>query len=326
MPWKKALLAFVAAFALVTGGWLGYLYLSKPAMAEPWKEKFDPTPQRLARGKFLFHNVTHCGDCHSKHDDTRFGRPVWPEAEGIGTPFPAGEDFPGTLTSSNLTPDPETGLGNWTDGEKARAIREGVSRDGRALFPVMPYQDYRWLSDEDVRSLVVYLNTLTPVRNPLPPTKINFPVNLFIKALPQPVGRVPQPDPANRLKYGEYLAHISGCESCHTPMVKGEHDYTRRFGGGREFPGPHRSRVVSANISSDPETGIGRWSAGQFVEKFYQYRKYLEEGSPPVGPEGFTVMPWLGICQWPQEDLEAVYSYLMSQPGVKQAVETHPGS
>ena len=170
--WKKAALAFLGTFVLVVGSGVGYLYFEPPATAEPWKGVIQATPERLVRGRFLFNNVNHCADCHSRHDETRFGRPVIPDGNGAGALFPAGPDFPGVITSSNVTPDVETGIGSWTDGEKVRAIREGISRDGHALFPIMPYPDYSRLSDEDVKALVVYMNSLAPVRNPLPKTRI----------------------------------------------------------------------------------------------------------------------------------------------------------
>src|SRR5216110_697497 len=75
---------------------------------------------------------------------------------------------PGKICFPNLTPDPETGLGAWTDGEILRAIREGVSRDGRALFPMMPYTEFRALSDEDTRAIVAYLRTMPAVKNAVP--------------------------------------------------------------------------------------------------------------------------------------------------------------
>ncbi len=323
--WKKVLLSALVSLAIVVAGTVGYLYFRSPEMAPPWTGKIEATPERLARGRILFHNVTHCGDCHSRKDETRFGRPELPGGIGAGQLFSAGPDFPGSVTAQNLTPDPETGLGSWTDGEKVRAIREGVDKHGRALFPIMPYPDYGRLSDEDVKAIVVYMNSLAPVKNALPPSRINFPVNLLIKGAPRPVGHVPEPDRGDPLKLGEYLVHVAGCDSCHTPMVKGQHDYSKRFGGGRDFPGPNGIRVVSANISPDPETGIGRWSEAQFLEKFYQYRKYVDGPSPQVGPDGFTVMPWLGVCQWPEEDLKAVFAFLMRQKPVYQAVETRPG-
>ena len=71
--------------------------------------------------------------------------------------------FPGTLVASNITPDPDTGLGKWTDGEIIRAIREGVDRDGNALFPIMPYSHFRNMSEEDAQAIVAYLRSLPPL-------------------------------------------------------------------------------------------------------------------------------------------------------------------
>ena len=106
----------------------------------------------------------------------------------------------------NITSDPETGAGSWTDDQLARAIREGIGHDGRALFPMMPYESLRHMSDEDLASLVVYIRSLPPVRNPLPKTEIIFPVKYLIRNVPQPVtGPVSSPDRSDRVKWGEYL-------------------------------------------------------------------------------------------------------------------------
>jgi hypothetical protein len=82
--------------------------------------------------------------------------------------------------------------------------------------------------------------------------------------------------------------------------------------------------VVSANITPDKDTGIGKWSERDFLNKFYQYRRYVEQGSPKVGPEGFTLMPWLPFCQLPEGDLKAIFTFLKTQTPVYNAVETHP--
>jgi hypothetical protein len=237
--------------------------------------------------------------------------------------MPPEAGLPGRVAARNILPDKETGIGNWTDGEKIRAIREGISRDGHALFPMMPYESFRHMSDEDVYSLVAYLNSLPPVKNALPATEIGFPVSLLIKSAPQPAGSVPEPDRADKLKYGEYLVTMAGCTICHTPAEKGQPKKGMRLAGGQAFRFPG-ALVVSANITPDPETGIGRWSEQDFLDKFYQYRDYVESGSPTVGPESFTLMPWLAFSQRPQEELSAIYAYLKSQPALHHAVETHP--
>ena len=77
----------------------------------------------------------------------------------------------GTLYAPNTTPDKETGLGNWTDDEIARAVREGVAKDGHALFPIMPYPNFRHMSDEDLASVIVYIRSIPAIRNPIAKTR-----------------------------------------------------------------------------------------------------------------------------------------------------------
>jgi len=117
---------------------------------------------------------------------------------------------------------------------------------------------------------------------------------------------------------------MGGCAECHTQEKRGEPIRGMRLAGGREFRLPI-AVVVSGNITPDADTGIGKWSEQQFLDKFYQYKEYAEKGSPQVGPEGYTLMPWLGLSKLPPEELGAIYAYLMSQPAVRHAVETHPG-
>jgi len=191
------------------------------------------------------------------------------------------EDLPCKIYARNITSDPETGLGNWTDGEKIRAIREGISRDGHALFPMMPYGNYRLMSDEDAESLVAYLNTLKPVRNPLPPTEVAFPVNLLIKGAPRPVNGTVPPVPKTDSGYGQYLVTVGGCAECHTPSEKGRQDPTKLLAGGMKFGiRPLNVQVVSANITPDPDTGIGKWTREYFLERFQRHRNVPVEGPP----------------------------------------------
>src|SRR3712207_2658678 len=103
------------------------------------------------------------------------------------------------LIAPNITPDEETGAGKWTDDMFARAIREGIGHDGRALFPAMPYQNYRNYSDEDVAAIVVYLRSIPPVRNELPKSEIPFPLSRLINLVPEPLtGPVAEPDTSTR--------------------------------------------------------------------------------------------------------------------------------
>jgi len=321
--WKRLVGFGVAVVVLVFSLGFAYLYFRSPTAAPPSSVKIDPSPARLARGKYIFHQIGACSDCHSQRDYTRFGGPVVEGGEGVGFAFPQEMGFPGTIVAPNITPDQETGIGNWTDGELIRAIRDGVGRDGRALFPLMPYKGFRAMSDEDTYALVAYLRTLPRVRNVLPRSRIDFPVSMFIKSVPRPAGHVPPVDRNNLLKYGEYLATLGGCGNCHTPMEKGEPMPGKWLAGGEIFRTP-MGTVVSSNITPDMDTGIGKWSEQDFLNKFYQYRRYVEQGSPKIGPEGFTLMPWLAFCQLPEEDLKAILTFLKVQPPVYNAVETHP--
>ena len=179
--WKKVVAAVALVIFAAAGVGFGYLYLRKPAVAPPPAIQVEMTPERIERGRWLFGNLAACDGCHSERDFTRFGGPVVDGGLGKGFVFPAELGMPGTVVAPNITPDKETGIGAWTDGEKIRAIREGIGRDGRVLFPMMPYPNYRRMSDEDVYSLVAFLNTLAPARSSLPRTKIDFPVSMLFR-------------------------------------------------------------------------------------------------------------------------------------------------
>jgi mono/diheme cytochrome c family protein len=321
---KKILGFGLLAVCLVLGGGLAFLVFRKPAAVPPRAASVAVTPERVTRGKYLFEVVADCDGCHSERDFSRFGGPVVSAGRGKGFVFPDAMGLPGKVVAPNITPDAETGLGAWTDGEKIRAIRDGVSRDGSALFPMMGYPRFRHMSDEDVEAVVAYLNSLPPVRHRLPRTALAFPVSLLVKGEPRPAGSVPPPDRRDTVSYGAYLATLAGCQECHTKMDQGK-PVGRPFAGGEEFRFGPTMVAVSANITPDLETGIGAWSEQRFLDTFYQYRTYLAEGSPKAGPERFTVMPWLGFGQMEPGDLKAVYAWLRTQPAVKNKVETHPG-
>ena len=125
-------------------------------------------------------NVAVCLFCHSELDPSVEGLPIRAGSVGTGRSF-AQEGIP-FLNSPNITPDPATGAGNWSDDALARAIREGVGHDGRTLFPMMPYQNYRKMSDEDLASVITYVRSLPPISKQQPKTNVPFPVNRFINA------------------------------------------------------------------------------------------------------------------------------------------------
>src|SRR5262249_28870814 len=126
--------------------------------------------------------------------------------------------FPGRIRPRNITPDKETGLGNWTDGEILRAMREGVSKDGHPLFPQMPYGTYgKYLGDEDALAIIAYLKTLKPIKNDPGPMQVNFPVSMFVRAAPQPLEASPPPAPStsDKMARGKWLLKVCSCSDCH---------------------------------------------------------------------------------------------------------------
>lgn len=320
---RKTTIYTIAGLLLSASAALAYLMVRKPALRPAPVLRVTATAATVERGRYLFEHVLDCDGCHSERDFSRFGGPVIEGRRGVGVTFPPEMGLPGRISAPNLTSDSETGLGGWSDGEILRAIREGVSRDGRALFPMMPYAGYRNLSDEDAHSLIAYLRTLPAVHNVLPETQLSFPVNVRIKSAPAPVDSVGAP-PSDPVKYGEYLTLVGGCRECHTKEKRGQLVEELAFGGGREFK-IGSAMVVSANITPDTQTGLGKLTESQFLEKFYQYKDYAKHGSPKVGDDGFTLMPWLGFSQMEERDLKAIYAYLRTVKPVVQAVETHPG-
>ncbi|MBM3764777.1 MAG: cytochrome c [Acidobacteria bacterium] len=317
---KKILILSLGLIVALIGGGFCYLQLKQPNSLPPQDIQVPSTPEAIARGEYIFTVLADCDGCHSQRDATKFGLPVIVSGRGRGFTFPPELGLPGNVTAPNITSDMETGIGAWTNGEKIRAIREGISRDGRALFAFMPYQAFAKMSDKDVLSLVAYINTLPPVKNATPRTELKFPVNLLIKFDPAPARNVPE-----MADKGEYLVTIAECQTCHTILKDGVPTPGMEFAGGEPFS-MLGFKVVSANITPDNDTGIGKLSEAEFVEKFRQYRKYDVEGAPPLTADNFTLMPWLPFSRLSDEELKAIYGYLRKVKPVSHAVETRPGA
>ena len=321
--WKKILLFGSLGVVTVIGAGFGYLSLRSPNLLPAESIQVLMTPENIARGEYLFTVLADCDGCHSERDLSKFTAPAVARGRGRGWQLPKELGLPGDVVAPNITPDVETGIGAWTDGEKIRAIREGISRDGRPLFPMMPYQGFAKMSDNDVQALVAYMNTLPAVRNPLPRTNLNFPVNYLITGAPAPSRNIAAPNKSNKLEWGRYLVTVGGCGGCHTPMEKGAPIPGKEFAGGESFT-VASYKAVSANITPDTDTGIGKMSEAEFIERFHQYKKYVQDGPPATTPENFTLMPWLSFARMPSEDLSAIYAYLRTVKPVNHSVETHP--
>lgn len=321
---KRVFYAVVVAAVLVVAGFGAFLTLLRPVKANPKDIRVEMTAERIEHGRYLFESVANCGDCHSDRDWSRYTAPEKVGRRGVGMSFPEELGLPGAIVAPNITPDAETGLGKWSDGEKIRAIREGISRDGHPLFGFMPYRAFAALSDEDVQSLVAYLNTLQPVRNALPASRINFPQSLLNRLDPKPVtGPVNAPDRSNPRQYGEYLALMGGCKDCHSQMDKGTPVKGLEFGGGQAFQ-IGKLVVNSANITPDEETGLGRWSEERFLTRFRANEQLSLDNAPPANQSNFTLMPWVAFSHLKDDDVKALYAYLRGLKPVHNAVEAHP--
>lgn len=324
--WKKILASLLLLAVVVVGGGLAYLYFKPVNMRAASDLTVERTPERIARGSYLFNHVSSCAYCHSPSDEKRFAYPMIPGGMGQGRVVPD-PTLPGTIVASNITPDTETGAGRWTDGQLLRAIREGIGHDGRVLFPVMPYTFFRNLSDEDAYSIIAYMRTLPQGSSSLPATTVKFPVNLFIKFIPSPVGKVPPADRADPVAWGRYLVDIAGCKFCHSPVeMDGSPVKGKEFSGGHSFQLTAGARAVTPNLTPDRDTGTGTWSEAEWIEKFTQYKDYAANGSPVVEPNMNTAMPWLNFSNLETGDLHAIFAYLRTVPPVKNAVVTHPDS
>ena len=289
-----------------TIGWRPFIGPKKRALTA---RKFEATPERLKRGEYLSEHVAGCTYCHTPQAEGPNGPELVRGQKGGGQIFNI-PGLPGTVAAPNITPDRETGIGNFTDDQLARAIREGISHDGQTLFPMMPYVRFRRMSDEDLASVVVYLRTLPPIRNALPRTDIHFPVKYLIRGVPEPVTEPVQADLSTPTSRGEYVANLSSCLDCHTPRKRGRLDSSMNFAGGQVFDAS--GKIASPNITPDA-TGIGGYTEEKFV-------KALRTGY--VGKRQLnTVMPWQGYSGQTEEDLKAMYAYLRTVPAVAHRVD-----
>lgn len=270
----------------------------------------------IARGEYLVYGPAHCVDCHAPMSEISRVR------QGEKVPLSGGMDFvlpPGIVHTPNITPDPETGIGNFTDGEIARAMRYGVKRDGSPLMNFMPFYD---LSDKDLTAIISYLRSTEPVKNKRPPNEWNFMGKALLAfGLIKPMGDgvvPPSPRPDTTAAYGKYLAEsVANCKGCHT-----QRDMMTGALTGKEYAGNQPFEVfdeegniitgkhlVTPNITPDLETGrMAHWPKEVFIAR-------MRAGSAIPG----SPMPWGAYKTMTDEDLTAIYNYLQSLEPVKQS-------
>ncbi len=316
----KVLGVVVGVVVLLLAGALTVFYMKYPDVDPPPAITVERSPERIERGRYLAYHVTACIDCHSTRDWGKFAGPIIAGTEGKG-----GEEFneqiggvPGSIFSANITP---AGIGHYSDGELLRTFTTGVTKENRALFPLMPYLGYNNLSQEDAYSIVAYIRSLPPIENKVETSRLNFPLNFIVKTIPlksyQPK---PAPNKSNAVEYGRYLSMIAGCGDCHTPAVKGEHIPGMDYAGGFEFKFPG-GVVRSLNITPDEETGIGTWTKDDFIARFKAFADSSSREVPVSMNEFNTPMPWLMYAGMTDEDLGSIYAYLKTVKPVKNQVE-----
>jgi len=317
---KKIALSLATLLVLAVSGFAGFVFLARPLSRPPQSITAVATPERLARGEYLAFTIG-CLGCHSGRDFTRYAGPAKAPFGAHGECFDKGVGVPGVVCAPNLTSDRETGVGSWTDGEILRAMREGVSRDGRPLFPLMPYEELRNLSDEDALAIVAFLRTLPPVSYKAPAPKLNFPLPVVIRFIPKPLdGPVEAPPKTDTMAYGRYLTATKSCVRCHTTAdsqmapIPG-----REWAGDNEFRGPW-GVVRSANLTPH-QSGLGEKTKENFIGLFRAFGNV--EGEVPAGAQN-TVMPWPLFNRMTDEDLGIIYDYLKAQKPVANTVEKFP--
>lgn len=258
--------------------------------------------------------VTSMADCQACHT-----------APG-GKPFAGGRAFVlpfGTIYTPNLTPDPETGIGKWTDAQFLAAVHRGVSPDGSHYYPAFPYPSYTMLSDQDVLAIKAYLFSLPPVKQTNKPNTFGFPYNqrwlmAIWSTLFNPNERfrpVPEQSPAwNR---GAYLVEAAGhCAECHTPRnLMQSLDHRKKFGGAQA------EGWNAYNISSDKVSGIGDWSADELAA--YLSSGHARGRGVASGPMGEAVE--LSLSRLSKADIDAIVTYLRSVPAVKSDLPAPAG-
>ena len=302
---------------LAIGGIIGYVVWFLPDIPVDESVKVEATPERLARGEYLANHVMACMDCHSTRDWTKFSGPVVPGTLGRGGEvFDQRMGFPGKFYAPNITP---YHLKDWTDAEIYRAMTAGVSKDGRPLFPIMGYLTLGTLDKEDIYSIIAYIRTLPEISYTAPASKPDFPFSIILHTLPTVSKHTVRPEKAVTVEYGNYLVKASGCIDCHTPDKKGMIIPELAFSGGRSFPLPG-GILSSANITPDPGTGIGTWTADAFLARF-KSASYENYAATHVDSTSFnTLMPWTLYSGMDTTDLLAIYTYLKSVKPIEHKV------
>ena len=267
----------------------------------------DPTgvPKALAqaslveRGEYLA-KAADCMVCHTAQGGKQY-------AGGLGFKLPFG-----TLYSTNITPDKETGIGNYSDKDFLNAVQRGVRHDGARLYPAMPYTSYTYISDADALAIKAYLFSLPPVRATPPANTLSFPFNqrwamMFWSEIFNPDTRY-EPDTSKSADWnrGAYLVEaLAHCGECHTPR-----NLAFALNNRKKFAGAITAGWRAFNISSDKATGVGGWRDDDLIA--YLSNGHAAGHGTASGPMGEAVDH--SFSQLAPEDIRAIVTYLRSVP------------
>lgn len=279
--------------------------LTADAIAQPPTSQSKPEqaiPEILDRGRYLVEVVGFCGACHTTRGPKGELLPGMEQAGGR-----VFEERGFRAVAPNISQDPETGIGRWTDAEIANAIRNGQRPDGSLIGPPMPVESYRGISDRDLEAMVAYLRTVKPVRHAVG-EKSRYPFAL--KPHGPPVVSVPDPPANDPVKRGEYLAvAVAHCMDCHSGQIsEGRRDPARSGATGLVLEGPW-GVVVAPNISSHPDLGVGKKTDEQILAAITA--GVSSDGRKLAPPMGARAPVWARITD---SDLKDILAYIRSLP------------
>jgi mono/diheme cytochrome c family protein len=313
---RRILLSVVAivVVALVAGLWiirgpgpLDFAGGTKVALADYRGANPTGVPAKLAqasdveRGAYLA-RAADCVACHTTQGGKEY-------VGGLGFKLPFG-----TLYSTNITPDKETGIGNYSDQDFLNSVHRGIRRDGARLYPAMPFASYTYMTDADALAIKAYLFSLPPVRAAIPENTLTFPFNQrwamsFWAAVFNPDTRF-EPDSSKSPEWnrGAYLAEaMAHCGECHTPR-----NLAFALNNRNKYAGAVTAGWRAFNISSDKATGIGGWRDDDLVS--YLSIGHADGHGTASGPMGEAVDR--SLSQLVPEDIRAVVAYLRSVPAI----------
>lgn len=315
----RALVSALAFAALALGACTGkYKRPTTP-------EKVASTPERVARGSYIVNQAASCGACHTPRAGNDILGSERTDAFLAGGSVITEAELGATLAIPNITPDVETGVGGWSDDELMRAIRDGIHRDGHLLIPMMPFTSYQHMSDEDVRSVIAFLRSIPAVKNKVDrsvndlPFMASFLLNRGV-AHHRPAKDVSAPPPPSRggeqIKYGEYVARLGHCWECHSDKSGRGPDEDWMFGGGQALSPNNIGKIYIRNLTPDPETGLGKYTAAQVKQALRDGRRL--DGKPMAPPMSLFIPHLSGLSD---EDMDALIAYLRAQKPIKNQVK-----